>query len=166
MPKSKTDPKRKDNVKRFKENQKQKNMPQELPQPDPIRQVPVWKSTQNIEMNGLEFEAIFNYINAAQGAYGAIQSILQRNILNGGVDIAFEKLNEEKTGYVSMTAEEQAPHKAEVAKMINALKSQAAKMVRREDLHLEPPVPSDSQEGVPFIDALVDTNGNPVSSNG
>ena len=162
MPKSKTDPKRKDNVKRFKENQKRKNMSQQLPKPDPIRQVPVWKSTQNIEMNGLEFEAIFNYINAAQGAYGAVQSILQRNILNGGIDIAFEKLNEEQTAYVPMTDEEQAPHKAEVAKMLEALKSQAANMVRREDLDLEPQ--PNSQEGVPFIDALVDPNGNPISN--
>lgn len=160
MAKSKTDPTRKAKVVKFKENQKKQNMSQQTAQPDPIRQVPQWKSTDTITLNGLEFEAIYNFINGVQGAYGAMQSVMQRNIVDGTIKIGFEKLNDEKTAYVPMTDEEQAPHKAQFDEMLNKLKAQAAGMVKREDEHLEP----ESQEGLPHIDAIVDVEGNPVTS--
>ena len=165
MPKSKTNPKRRDNVNAFKEKVKNKKMTQETNQPQipEIRQVPIWKSQTEISMNGLEFEAIFNFINSAQGAYGAVQSIMNKNILNGNVQLDYEKLNEDKTQYVPMTDEEKAPHKAEFEQMITALKAQATNMVKRQDEHLEPDAPKQETKVV-NLNQIVDPNGTPVSS--
>lgn len=159
MPKSKNRKEHKTKVQKFKNKNTMSQQNQQVG-PEPIRQVPVWKSQDPIEMNGLEFEAIYNFINSVQGAYAAVQSIMNKNIISGKVQLNFEKLNETKTDYVPMSEEEQAPHKAEFQKVLDAAKAQAASMVKRQDYHLEP----DSQEGVPHLDGLVDANGQPVSS--
>jgi hypothetical protein len=164
MAKSRNRKDHKEKVEKFKDSQNQKlRQMAEIQQPQipEVREVPIWSSNQTIEMNGLEFQAIFNYINNVQGAYGAIQSIMNKNIINGNVKLSFEKLNEDKTDYVPMTDDEQKPHIEQFEKMLDAMRNQAQRIA--EDAVQLPPV-SDSQEGVPFIDGLVDANGNQISS--
>ena len=154
----------KQKLEKFKNKQKMSNNNQQEQTLPKVRQVPIWKSQETIEMNGLEFQQIFNFINSVEGAYAACQSIMNKNILKGTVQIDFEKLNEDQSAYVPMTDEEKAPHTKEVNDTLNNLKAQSAKMVRREDLHLEPK----SQENVPVLEeefgVLVDMNGNKIES--
>lgn len=117
---------RNNKVKQFKEKQKQKIMNQELQN---VRPIPVWKSTDKIELSGLEFEVINNFINSVQASYGAIQSVMNRNILSGVISLDFEKLNEDKTAYVEMSDEEKAPHIAEYQKILEAARLQKAGLV-------------------------------------
>lgn len=130
MPQAKKDKSRKENLEKFKQKQKLKNQimseTQQLPQPAKVRQVPIWKSNEKLEILGVEFEAIYNYINSVQGAYAAMQGVMNRNILNGKVQIDFEKLNDEQTAYVPMSDEEKAPHLAEVQATLDALRKQSA----------------------------------------
>lgn len=132
MPQAKKNKDRKENLNAFKEKQKLKTkimsevQQQNAPQAAPVRQVPVWKSNEKLEILGVEFEAIYNYINSIQGAYAAVQGIMNRNILNGKVQIDFEKLNEDQTAYVPMSEEEKAPHVAEVTATLEVLRKQAA----------------------------------------
>ena len=132
MAKSRKDPSRKENLEAFKNKQKLKTQimsENQVPQPAEIRQQPVWKSNEILEITGLEFEAMYNYINSVQGAYAAMQSVMNRNILSGKVNIDFEKLNDSKTAYEPMSAEEKAPHLAEVQATLDALRKQSAGIV-------------------------------------
>lgn len=128
MPQAKKDKSRKSNLEAYKQKQKLKTQimsENQVPQPAPIRQVPVWKSSEILEITGLEFEAIYNYINSVQGAYAAMQSVMNRNILSGKVNIDFEKLNDTQSAYVPMSDEEKAPHLAEVQATLDALRKQS-----------------------------------------
>lgn len=132
MSQAKKDKSRKSNLEAYKQKQKLKNQimsENQVPQPAPIRQVPVWKSSEILEITGLEFEAIYNYINSVQGAYAAMQSVMNRNILSGKVNIDFEKLNDTQSAYVPMSDEEKAPHLAEVQATLDALRKQSSGVV-------------------------------------
>ena len=121
---SKRNKDRKGNLEKFKKKQKEKfmNDQQNIEIPE-IRPRPIWSSTAKIEVSGLEFEAIYNFINSVQGAYGAVQSVMNKNILSGNIQLDFEKLNQDKTAYVEMTEEEKAPHKAQYAAVLEAAKN-------------------------------------------
>ena len=112
-------------------------------QAKPVREIPVWKSHETIEMLGFEFEAIFNYINGAQAAYAAVQNIMNRNLVNGKVELDFEKLSEDGTSYVPMTEDEKAPHKEQFKVAIEAAKAKAqelqneSKIITDESVHSE-----------------------------
>lgn len=176
MSKAKRDNSRKENLIKFKEKQKTKKrmsedqkLPSEVPQLPEVRNVPVWDSQETISMNGLEFEAIFNFINGVSAAYSAVSSIMNKNILTGAVKMSFEKLTADKSAYVAMTEEEQAPYLAEFESAIAGVKSQLANIEKgaapyyetadQKEQYPEPP----SQEGLPQLDALVDADGHEVN---
>ena len=101
-------------------------MEQNVPQMPPVQEVPTWSPKANIEMNGAEFETVFNFIASAQNAMMAVQSVMNKNILNGTVKLSFNKLVTDTNGkqsYVPMTPEESAPYEADLAKMIEQIKN-------------------------------------------
>lgn len=164
MPKSRRDKKRKQKlrdyktvkqiekqiVKQMSTQESQQNGQSQLTAP-PIRQVPQWKSNEPIDMLGIEFEAIFNYIASASAANAAVQAIMNRNILNGKVKVTFEKLSPDGEAYVPMSDDEQAPLKAEFDNLIAQIKQKAAEQE------------SQSKQQAPVVQ-LVDSAGEPVQS--
>lgn len=85
-----------------------------------VREVPVWKSQDVIEMTGADFEVIYNFIMNAQGAFLAAQGIMNRNLVNGTIQLDFEKFEDGK--YVPMTDEEKAPYKEQFEIAVTAAK--------------------------------------------
>lgn len=155
MPKSRTNPNRKQNVLKYKQSKKAKSMSNNQQQLPEVRNVPVWKSTETLEMNGLEFQEIFNFLNNINGAYMAAHSILNRNIMNGKVGMQFEKLNAETGQYELLTGEDAKPYEDEFNKMVEAVKTQAESQPT--------PAETEDQEGkVERLDALVGPDGQPI----
>lgn len=64
-----------------KQMSEEKNV-QEIPE---LRQYPVWKSQDTIEVSGLEWEAIYNLLNVFRQAVVAGESVMQRNTQNGKI---------------------------------------------------------------------------------
>lgn len=125
MPISKNRKSHKEKSNNFK-NKNKKHMnnqgPQQLP---PVRNIPVWPSDAKIELTGFEWEAIQNGLVQVQVMQQAAQAIMSRNIINGVITMDFEKLNPKTLEYEPMTDEEKAPHREELAKLIEGLKNQA-----------------------------------------
>lgn len=126
MSKAKTDPKRKGKLETFKQSQKSKtqsmsevNQPQ-LPE---VRQIPVWSSNETIEMNGVEFQAIYEAMATIQQAAMVLQNIVTKNIMNEKIKLDFEKLDPVTNTYVQMTDEEKAPHAEQVRLILNELRA-------------------------------------------
>ena len=151
MPVSKHRKNHKKQVEKFK--QKQKSMTTEqTPQLPEVRNFPVWKSSETLELNGMEFEAIFNFVNGAAKAYEACQSIMNKGLLNGTIKMAFEKLVtiDGEPSYERMTDEESAPLVKEFEDMITNIKNGIPQLQPQE-------------ESIPRLDAIVDAYGNPVA---
>lgn len=146
---------RQDNLNKFKSKHK-KQMPKELN--NDVRQYPVWDADQVLEVYGAEWDAIFNFVNSVQTAYMACSSVMNRAVLDGKVRLKFEKAlpNGE---FAPMTPEEEKPYQEQFAETVRKAKEIAAEAVKRAK-QPEPP----SQEGLPHIDALVDSSGTPISS--
>lgn len=128
MSKAKTDPNRKGKLENFKQSQKSKtqsmsevNQPQ-LPE---VRQIPVWSSKETIEMNGVEFQAIYEAMATIQQTAMVLQNIVTRNIMNEKIRLDFEKLDPSTNSYVQMTEEEKAPHAEQVRLILNELREKA-----------------------------------------
>lgn len=126
MSKAKTDPNRKGKLENFKQSQKSKtqsmsevNQPQ-LPE---VRQIPIWSSKETIEMNGLEFQAIYEAMATIQQTAMVLQNIVTRNIMNEKIRLDFEKLDPQTNSYVQMTEEEKAPHAEQVRLILNELRA-------------------------------------------
>lgn len=100
----------------------QENTPQ-------VVNAPSWDSNAKIEMNGREFEAIYNFIANAQEASLAIHSVMQKNLVNGTIRMNFRKLNDTGTDYVEMTPEEQRPYKEEFDQLLKEASNLAQKAV-------------------------------------
>ena len=101
-----------------------------------IRQIPVWKSTETLEVNGLEWQAIARHFETINEAFMAFHSVINRNMLNGKIKIEFQKINEEG-GYEPMSEEEQKPYQEEIEKMIqqaNTIAQQSVNQAKAERL--------------------------------
>ena len=170
MSKSRKNPGRKENLQKYKnKHKKQESMNQsqfELPE---VRQSPVWKSDELLEVSGQEWETLFNFVENSSAAFMAANAVMSRNIINGKIKLKFEKLNKETLQYSDMSAEEEAPYQTEFQKAVqqavqqaNATPETKSKLVTLDQTEetetLEPP----SQEGLPRIDSLVDAQGNPL----
>lgn len=124
------------------------------PQMPKILEQPYWSANDKIDMNGKEFEHLYNGVHQLQqlshGLFGVANSIMQRNIFDGTIKVKFQKLVEEngEPTYVDMSDEEQAPHQAEFTKLVENLKATQQKAKELVD-----------QQG-PLLDAIVDQNGN------
>jgi hypothetical protein len=124
------------------------------PQMPQVIEQPYWQATDKIDMNGKEFEHLYNGVHQlqqlSQGLFGVANSIMQRNIFDGTVKVKFQKLTEVdgQPEYVDMTDEEQAPHQEEFAKLVASLKANKETAKQLVD-----------QQG-PLLDAIVDANGN------
>jgi hypothetical protein len=130
MPESKHRKKHKAKVINYKQNKKPKTMndqPQNQALPE-VRQRPYWNSGDILEISGLELEYIYNSFSAISNAVAALNSVLNNNLVKGKVQMGFEKLISDAVGnpqYVAMSPEEQAPLKAEFAKVLEAAKKAA-----------------------------------------
>lgn len=162
MSQSRKDPKRaqklinhKNTIKQNRRKMEKQNQTQ-LP---PVTQVPVWKSTDVIEVTGQEWQIISDYLSQAERATMAFHAVMNRNVLNGVIKLQFQKLNDEKTQYVAMSEDEQKPYQDEFQTMLKQAKEIAQKTVEQAEAEEE-----NSQEGVPHLDAIVDSQGNEASS--
>lgn len=118
----------------------------------PVRQLPVWKSSDKIVLNGLEWEAIFNFINNTQDAFMAMNNVMNRHVIEGTIKMKFQKLS--GTEYVDMTPEEEAPYQKEFQDMLQQAHELAADAVAKnqeKDL-------AQSQKDVPSLAKLVGGN--------
>lgn len=155
MPKSRKDKTRTENVERFKEAHTPKQGQPSLLQDPSIRQYPVWSGQETIEMYGAEWEQIFNFINGVQSAYMAVNSVMNRNVLNGKIKMKFDRVNPDGTS-TPLTAEEEKPYQDEFAKILAQAKQIAEHAVKQAQ-QPEPP----SQEGLQNLNDIVDANGKP-----
>lgn len=128
MAKSKVDKSRKEKVVNFKNKQKQMseqtntNQNPNVPQLPPVRSFPVWAPDAEIKVNGRVWEAINNGLSAIQTAQQASQAILTENLLNGTMQMEFEKLDPNTLQYVEMTEEEKKPHRDEFNKAVEMIR--------------------------------------------
>lgn len=103
--------------------QKQPVNQQKLPD---VREVPTWDSNAQFTITGLEFEYLYNYITSVAQAYAAAQSVMNRALLAGQINMEFDKLVTNPDGtqsYERMSPEEAAPNKADFAKLLEAVKN-------------------------------------------
>jgi hypothetical protein len=155
MPKSKVDKSRKDKLNNYKKQHKKSLIMQEnqlnLPE---VREVPTWAADQKIEVTGKEFELLYNFVTSVGDAHAAAQSIMSRNILNGNIQMSFEKLVKTDNGDVSyekMSPEESAPKQAEYQKLIDSILAQQVRQDAEETFPSE--LTLVNEEGVPLIQA-------------
>lgn len=171
MPKSKVDKSRKQKVqdyKQVKQIEKQiaksmsieKQAPQQQTEGLPaVRHVPFWSSKEQLEVLGIEFEAMNNFIVQAQNAIYATNSVMNRNILNGKVKVRFEKLDESGQNYVPMTADEEVPYQKDFQDMVNAVRERESGSNQSADPTPESPTASET-----LVVSLVSAEGEPISS--
>lgn len=165
MSKSRTNKDRKQNVLNYKSKHK-KPMSKKQQELDPtVKPSPFWPGDAKIEMFGAEWDAIFNFINSVAPAYAACSSVMNRGVLDGVIKIRFER-QDPTTGEVTpLSPEEEVPYQQQFQETIKQAKEIAAQAVAKAnqpEQENEPDYPS--QEGLPVLDALVDPNGNAVSS--
>lgn len=160
MPKSRKNPNRKKQLNDYKlvkqiekqlvrnmstQNAGTPNVPQQEGLPE-VKHVPYWSSKEPLEIIGIEFEAMNNFIAQAQNAVYACNSVMNRNILNGKIKVKFEKLNDSKTDYVEMTEAEQEPYKKDFEAMVNSLKQREAELNQSKVSEPQPTAPAETQE--------------------
>jgi hypothetical protein len=119
MPKSKNRTEHKQKLNQFKQNQKMEQNKMEIPA---VRNIPIWGNDTEIVMKGFEWEAIFNGLMGIQTAQQAANSVMTRNVLNGTINMDFEKFDKEKGAYVPMTPAEKEPYIADFEKAKQAAK--------------------------------------------
>lgn len=155
MAKSKTNPKRKQKQLNYKNSHKRKTMENNQQQLPEVRNVPVWKSTDKFEMNGLEFQEIFNFLNNINGAYMATQSIMNKNIMNGTVKMQFEKINPETGQYEPLSGDDAKPYEDDFNAMVET--------VRKQNENPQPSAQPQEEPSIERLDAIVDANGVPYN---
>jgi len=153
MSQSKTNKSHKERVKNFKQNIKNQRKMSEVNIPEsPIaQQYPVWNSKDSIEMNGLEFEAIYNFLNLFRNAVMAGESILQKNLENGKIHFTYK----DKDGK-DVPEDVVKDYQAQIQKYFAA--QQQLKVSS------DQPITAEEQKDLPKIDALVDANGKEIKS--
>lgn len=180
MPKSKRTKESKERLQNFKNSKKIMNtnptqaaeMAADMNQLPPVREVPTWRGNDDIAVKGIEFETIYNGVNEInmimQRVFGAAQSIMQRNLLNGTIGVKFEKLVDKSApdgttyqDYELMTDEEAQPHQENFQNMVKSILEARTK---QEAPRLDAIV---SESGMPVGEtpAIVDAIGQPISSN-
>lgn len=151
MAKTKHNSSHKTRVNNFKNQNKQKlkNMAENTPgyEIPEVRNVPVWANDSKIVITGFEFECLFNSLMQVQTAQQAVNGIMSRNILEGNIQMDFEKYDPARKDYGPMTDEEKVPYKADFAKAV-----EAAKRPQTENKIITPPTD------------FVDSDGNTISS--
>lgn len=93
---------------------------QQLP---PVRSLPVWANDATIKLTGYEWEAIHNGLSQIQIAQQAAQAVLSRNIVDGVINVEFEKLDPTTLQYIPMTEEEKAPYRENLKATIEQIKN-------------------------------------------
>lgn len=118
----------KQKLENFKQKQKQMSKEQttQPPQMPEIRNIPTWDKNAKIELYGYEWEVLYNSIAGLQVLQQVAQGVMSRNVLNGTVDMDFQKLDPATLQYVDMTDEEKASYKKDFATMIENVKKQQA----------------------------------------
>lgn len=145
---------RSDKVNQFKNQQKLKNKRMsekksiEIPQSPVAEQYPVWNSKEIIEVSGLEWEAIYGFLNMFSNAVMAGQAVLNRNMQSGKIKWVYKDAEGN-----DVAQEEVEKYQAKIQEYFQS-QTEKAKAAPVED----------SQQGVPFIDALVDENGKELKS--
>lgn len=128
MPKVTHNKTHKKRLNKFKANQKrmtEQKTQQGAPQFPPYRNVPTWDKNAKIEMFGYEWEVIYNTVAQLQALVQATNAVMSRNIVNGIIDMDFEKLDPKTLEYVEMSDEEKKPLREDFNNLINSLKAQA-----------------------------------------
>ena len=126
-----------------------------------VRQFPAWKSTAQLSITGQELEAIAQFMDNASSATMAYQNIVNRGLIEGLIELKYEKLNEEATAYVPMNDEESKPYRDQFESLVKQAKEiaeQAKKNIEQEKELAE------SQKDLPRIDAVVDPTGQPAET--
>lgn len=88
MAKSKRDPSRKEKLLKYKESKKVKMS--KLPDMN-LRQVPVWNSTDEFTLQGVELEALYNWYTQMAPAFMAIQQVFARGIKDQKIKVRYER---------------------------------------------------------------------------
>lgn len=112
-----------------------------------IRTVPVWNPEANILIKGFEWEAIQNGLGSLQMSMQAAQSVMSRNIVEGNIQMDFEKLDPQTLQYVPMTEDEKTPHREAFAQQVIAFKEAQL-----------------STQNTPKNESVIVTEDNPVSN--
>lgn len=143
MSKAKTNKSHKLRTNNFKIKQSLKRMSEQIKFPEsPIeQQFPVWSSKADIKMSGLEFEAIYNFLQVFRNPVMAAETILQTNIKNGTIKYAYK----DKEGK-DVPVEEVEKYQKAVEKFF--AEQQAAQ----------------SQEGIPNLNTIVGPDGEPLKA--
>lgn len=95
MPKSKKNKDRKDNLTKFKNQQKHKSMSETnntntQPEIRQIRQVPIWTQDSKFELTGGEFMALQNFFNIYAEPVQIMQQIFSRHLNSGTIQIRYQ----------------------------------------------------------------------------
>lgn len=155
MPKSKRDSSRIKNLINYKQKHKKKQMSnQNQFQLPPTRNFPVWKSNAKLTIMGTELEAISQFMETGNYANAAYQNVINRGLIEGTIELRYEKLNKEGTAYEPMTDEESKEQREQFEKLVKE-----AKEIAEQAKSPQPP----SQEGLPHLDAIVDPTGQPAT---
>lgn len=146
MSKSKSSKSHKERVEKFKNQIKTKRKMTDLKIPEsPIaQQYPVWNSKESIEMNGLEFEAIYNFLNLFRNAVMAGESILQKNLETGKVKFTYK----DKDGK-DVPDDVVKAYQSEIQRFFLAQQQEQANQA----------ITAEEQKDLPKLDALVDATG-------
>jgi hypothetical protein len=161
MPKSRKNNDRNEKLLKYKHKHKKKKMSnnQDQFQMPPTRQTPAWESNELFEVSGSELEVFSELMDVSARAYAAYTNIINRGLLNGKVEIQHEKLNAAKDGYEPMSDAEAAPLKQQVRDVIAQSKKIAQETKERITREIQEKMLSESQAGLPRIDAIVDPTG-------
>lgn len=89
MAQSRKDKDRKDKVEKYKSKQKSEKMAQ-VPESKPFQQVPTWDSNETFELQGHEFEALFNFFNIFTAGFQSIQQVFARGVQSGKIKIGYQ----------------------------------------------------------------------------
>lgn len=137
MPKSKN---RKNHNTKLNKYKNQKNMSEQQYEIPEVRNIPIWANDAVIPITGVEFEAIFNNLMSLQTAQQAVNGIMSRSILDGIIQMDFERYDKEKKDYVPMSEEAKAPYKADFAKAVAAAKAPKPQegLIEKEPLIVNP----------------------------
>lgn len=125
MPTAKHRKEHKQKLVNFKQKQKEQMQEKQVPQMPPYRNIPTWDKNAKIEILGYEWEVIYNTVAQMQLLGQATNAVMSRNIVNGTINMDFEKLDPQTLEYGPMTDEEKQPLLEEFQNTIQAIKDRA-----------------------------------------
>lgn len=102
---------------------KQQNQNGQVPQMPEVRNVPTWDKEADIVLKGYEWEVIFNGIANLQVLAQAASSVMSRNIVNGVINMDFQKLDPASLQYTDMTPEEKEPYVNDFNKILDQMRN-------------------------------------------